>query len=77
MRVFQEDMWAVPVSASQGYTPETSDLQQLIAIDSKLRLFQPAVELPSLQRSYALVKEVCFQQNHVYTVAEIVLFVLP
>ncbi|XP_019725741.1 fibrous sheath-interacting protein 1 [Hippocampus comes] len=53
----EEDMWAVPVSASQGYTPETSDLQQLIAIDSKLRLFQPAIELPSLQRSYALLKE--------------------
>ncbi|XP_061699318.1 fibrous sheath-interacting protein 1 isoform X2 [Syngnathoides biaculeatus] len=43
----EENMWAVPVSTSQGYTPETSDMERLIAIDSKLRLFQPVVELPS------------------------------
>ncbi|XP_061699319.1 fibrous sheath-interacting protein 1 isoform X3 [Syngnathoides biaculeatus] len=46
-RNIEENMWAVPVSTSQGYTPETSDMERLIAIDSKLRLFQPVVELPS------------------------------
>ncbi|XP_077414744.1 fibrous sheath-interacting protein 1 isoform X2 [Vanacampus margaritifer] len=51
------DMWAVPVSESQGYTPETSDLERLITIDSKLRIFRPAVELPSLQSFYTLLKE--------------------
>ncbi|XP_077394055.1 fibrous sheath-interacting protein 1 isoform X2 [Festucalex cinctus] len=51
------DMWAVPVSESQGYTRETSDLERLITIDSKLCDFQPAVELPSLQSSYTHLKE--------------------
>ncbi|XP_061651181.1 fibrous sheath-interacting protein 1 isoform X2 [Phyllopteryx taeniolatus] len=53
----EEDMWAVPVSTSQGYTPETSDLERLIAIDSKLRLFQPVVELLSPQGTYTFLNE--------------------
>ncbi|XP_061651183.1 fibrous sheath-interacting protein 1 isoform X3 [Phyllopteryx taeniolatus] len=56
-RNIEEDMWAVPVSTSQGYTPETSDLERLIAIDSKLRLFQPVVELLSPQGTYTFLNE--------------------
>ncbi|MEQ2280668.1 hypothetical protein AMECASPLE_022214 [Ameca splendens] len=45
-------MWATSVSAGQGYTPEPSDLEQLMKIDSKIRLLFPAEEFHSLQSSY-------------------------
>ncbi|KAM4723566.1 fibrous sheath-interacting protein 1 isoform 2-T2 [Anableps anableps] len=48
----EEAMWATSVSAGQGYTPEPSDLEQLMEIDSKIRLFLPAEEFHSLQSSY-------------------------
>ncbi|XP_049595445.1 fibrous sheath-interacting protein 1 [Syngnathus scovelli] len=53
----KEDMWAVPVSASQGYAPEVSDMERLLAIDSKLCHFQPAVTPPSMQICYTLSDE--------------------
>ncbi|KAK2826179.1 hypothetical protein Q5P01_020393 [Channa striata] len=48
----EEDMWAVSVLTGQGYTPEPSDLEQLIDIDSKMRLLLPNEELLSTQSSY-------------------------
>lgn len=52
MLSFQEDMWAVSVLTGQGYTPEPSDLEQLIDIDSKMRLLLPDEEFHSVQSSY-------------------------
>ncbi|XP_028251877.1 fibrous sheath-interacting protein 1 [Parambassis ranga] len=48
----EETMWAVPVLTGQGYTPEPSDLQQLIDIDSKIGLILPGEEIYSVQSSY-------------------------
>ncbi|XP_074516391.1 fibrous sheath-interacting protein 1 isoform X5 [Sebastes fasciatus] len=48
----EEDMWAVSVRTGQGYTPEPSDLQRLIDIDSKIRLLLPVEEFLSVQSSY-------------------------
>ncbi|AWP16627.1 putative fibrous sheath-interacting protein 1 [Scophthalmus maximus] len=48
----EEDMWAVSVLSGQGYTPEPSDLEQLIDIDSKMRLLLPVEEFVSVQSSY-------------------------
>ncbi|XP_016893885.1 fibrous sheath-interacting protein 1 isoform X2 [Cynoglossus semilaevis] len=48
----EEDMWAVSVLTGQGYTPEPSDLEQLIDIDSKMRLLLPDEEFHSVQSSY-------------------------
>ncbi|XP_067334882.1 fibrous sheath-interacting protein 1 isoform X2 [Channa argus] len=48
----EEDMWAVSVLTGQVYTPEPSDLEQLIDIDSKMRLFLPTKEFLSTQSSY-------------------------
>ncbi|XP_037652503.1 fibrous sheath-interacting protein 1 isoform X7 [Sebastes umbrosus] len=48
----EEDMWAVSVRTGQGYTPELSDLQRLIDIDSKIRLLLPVEEFLSVQSSY-------------------------
>lgn len=48
----EEDMWAVSVLTGQGYTPEPSDLEQLIDIDSKIRLLLPVGEFLSVQSSY-------------------------
>ncbi|KAK5604220.1 hypothetical protein CRENBAI_020985 [Crenichthys baileyi] len=48
----KEAMWATSVSAGQGYTPEPSDLEQLMKVDSKIRLLFPAEEFHSLQSSY-------------------------
>ncbi|XP_033985997.1 fibrous sheath-interacting protein 1 isoform X2 [Trematomus bernacchii] len=46
------DMWAVSVSTGQGYIPEPSDLEQLIDIDSKMRLLLPVEEFASMNSSY-------------------------
>ncbi|XP_039641742.1 fibrous sheath-interacting protein 1 isoform X3 [Perca fluviatilis] len=51
----EEDMWAVSVLTGQGYSPEPSDLEQLIDIDSKICLLLPAEELLSVQSSYTNV----------------------
>ncbi|KAM4540822.1 fibrous sheath-interacting protein 1 isoform 2-T2 [Fundulus diaphanus] len=48
----KEAMWATSASAGQGYTPEPSDLEQLMEIDSKIRLLLPAAEFHSLESSY-------------------------
>nr|XP_046268075.1 fibrous sheath-interacting protein 1 [Scatophagus argus] len=48
----EEDICAVSVLTGQGYTPEPSDLEQLINIDSKIRLLLPAEEFFSVQSSY-------------------------
>ncbi|XP_050934169.1 fibrous sheath-interacting protein 1 isoform X2 [Lates calcarifer] len=47
-----EDMWAVSVLTGQGYTLQPSDLEQLIDIDSKMRLLLPVEEFLSVQSSY-------------------------
>lgn len=52
MILFQQDMWAVSVLTDQGYTPEPSDLEQLINIDSKIRLLLPVEEFLSVRSSY-------------------------
>ncbi|KAI4804788.1 hypothetical protein KUCAC02_026403 [Chaenocephalus aceratus] len=46
------DMWAVSVPTGQGYIPEPSDLEQLIDIDSKMRLLLPVEEFASMNSSY-------------------------
>nr|XP_033499312.1 fibrous sheath-interacting protein 1 isoform X1 [Epinephelus lanceolatus] len=48
----EEDMWAVSVLTGQGYTPEPSDLEQLIDINSKIRFLLPVEEFLSVQSSY-------------------------
>eukprot|EP00064_Thunnus_orientalis_P003390 superscaffoldBa00000274_g3399 len=48
----EEDMWAVSVLTGQGYTPQPSDLEQLIDIDSKIRLLLPVEESLYVQSSY-------------------------
>ncbi|XP_019940786.2 fibrous sheath-interacting protein 1 isoform X2 [Paralichthys olivaceus] len=48
----EEDKWAVSVLTGQGYTPVPSDLEQLIDIDSKMRLLLPVEEFVSVQSSY-------------------------
>ncbi|XP_045917745.1 fibrous sheath-interacting protein 1 isoform X3 [Micropterus dolomieu] len=45
----EEDVWA---TTDQGYTPEPSDLEQLIYIDSKIRFLLPDEEFLSVQSSY-------------------------
>ncbi len=64
MILLQEDMWAVSVLTGQGYTPEPSDLEQLIDIDSKIRLLSPVGEFLSVQSSYTNLSlyQVCIQQ---------------
>ncbi len=52
MILFQQDMWAVSVLTDQGYTPEPSDLEQLIDIDSKIRLLLPVEEFLPVRSSY-------------------------
>ncbi|XP_044231270.1 fibrous sheath-interacting protein 1 isoform X2 [Thunnus albacares] len=51
----EEDMWAVSVLTGQGYTPQPSDLELLIDIDSKIRLLLPVEESLSVQSSYTNV----------------------
>ncbi|XP_034713744.1 fibrous sheath-interacting protein 1 isoform X2 [Etheostoma cragini] len=46
----EEDMWT-----GQGYSPEPSDLEQLIDIDSKICLLLPAEELHSVHSSYSIL----------------------
>ncbi|KAG7237287.1 hypothetical protein INR49_032620 [Caranx melampygus] len=53
----EEDMWAVSLLTGQGYTPEPSDLEQLIDIDSKMRLLLPAEQYLSVQSSYTSFSE--------------------
>ncbi|KAM3871339.1 fibrous sheath-interacting protein 1 [Diretmus argenteus] len=48
----EEDTWAVSIPTGQGYTPEPSDLEQLIDIDSRLHLLLPVEDFPSVQSSY-------------------------
>ncbi|KAM9341265.1 fibrous sheath-interacting protein 1 [Symphorus nematophorus] len=57
----EEDMWAVSVLTGQGYTPEPSDLEQLIDIDSKIRLLLPVEEYLSVQSSYT---NLSFSKGH-------------
>ncbi|XP_030574514.1 fibrous sheath-interacting protein 1 isoform X4 [Archocentrus centrarchus] len=64
----EETMWAVSVLTGQGYTPEPSDLEHLIDIDSKIRLLLPVEEFHSVQSSYTNVtmsqgpgSEVCWK----------------
>uniref|UniRef100_A0A8C4E4M4 Fibrous sheath-interacting protein 1 n=1 Tax=Dicentrarchus labrax TaxID=13489 RepID=A0A8C4E4M4_DICLA len=61
----REDMWAVSVLTRKGYTPEPSDLEQLINIDSKIRLLLPVEEFLSVQSSYTnlSMSQVCIQQR--------------
>nr|XP_043903448.1 fibrous sheath-interacting protein 1 isoform X1 [Solea senegalensis] len=54
----EEDMWAVSVLTRQGYTPEPSDLEQLIDIDSKMRLLLPDEEFHSVQSSYTNISTI-------------------
>lgn len=63
--LFQQEMWAVSVLAGHGYTPQPSDLEQLIDIDSKMRLLLPAEESLSVQSSYTNfnISRVCIQQH--------------
>ncbi|KAK5886144.1 hypothetical protein CesoFtcFv8_017212 [Champsocephalus esox] len=46
------EMWAVSVPTGQGYIPEPSDLEQLIDIDSKMRLLLPVEEFASMNSLY-------------------------
>ncbi|KAM9354870.1 fibrous sheath-interacting protein 1 [Pholidichthys leucotaenia] len=48
----EDSMWAVSVLTGQGYTLEPSDLEQLIDIDSKIRLLLPVGELHSVENSF-------------------------
>lgn len=63
MLFLQEDTWAVSVITGRGYTPEPSVLEQLIDIDSKIRLLLPAEEFLSVQSSYTSfsISRVCIQ----------------
>ncbi|XP_058471817.1 fibrous sheath-interacting protein 1 isoform X3 [Solea solea] len=54
----EEDMWAVSVLTRQGYTPEPSDLEQLIDIDSKMRLLLPDEGFHSVQSSYTNISTI-------------------
>ncbi|XP_028293870.1 fibrous sheath-interacting protein 1 isoform X2 [Gouania willdenowi] len=63
---FNEDTtWAVSVLSGHGYIPEPSDLEKLIDIDSKIRLFLSDEEFDSLQHSFTnlSLSRVCRQQN--------------
>ncbi|XP_071057775.1 fibrous sheath-interacting protein 1 [Pseudochaenichthys georgianus] len=57
----ERDMWAVSVPTGQGYIPEPSDLEQLIDIDSKMRLFLPVEEFASMNSSY---RNLTMSQGH-------------
>lgn len=65
MMLFQLDMWAESVLTGQGYTPEPSDLRQLIDIDSKIHHLLPVKEFLSVQGSYTnlSLSQVCTQQH--------------
>lgn len=65
MVLFQEDIWAGSDLTGQGYTPEPSDLEQLIDIDSKIQLLIPVKEFLSESGSYTnlSVPQVCVQQH--------------
>nr|XP_020469585.1 fibrous sheath-interacting protein 1 isoform X2 [Monopterus albus] len=45
----EEDMWALSSVIAQGYTPDPSDLEQLIDIDSKMHLLLPLEEFLSVR----------------------------
>ncbi|KAM9842964.1 LOW QUALITY PROTEIN: fibrous sheath-interacting protein 1 [Aulostomus maculatus] len=51
----EDNMWAVSVLTSQGYTPLPSDLEQLIDVDSKMRLLLPSEEFLLMQSSHTNV----------------------
>ncbi|KAM9708011.1 fibrous sheath-interacting protein 1 [Menidia menidia] len=48
----KEAMRVVSALTAQGYTPEPADLEQLMEIDSKIRLLIPIEEFHSVQSSY-------------------------
>lgn len=54
-------MRAVSVLTGHGYTPEPSDLEKLIDIDSKIHVFHPVEEYQSIQSSYTNMSQVCIQ----------------
>ena len=64
MLFFQDTMRAVSVLTGHGYTPEPSDLEKLIDIDSKIHIFLPVEEYHSIQSSYTNMSQVCIQQHY-------------
>ncbi|XP_041711132.1 fibrous sheath-interacting protein 1 isoform X2 [Coregonus clupeaformis] len=46
------DMWVVPVPAGEGYTPEPTERDQLIHIDSRLQLLLPVEDFLSVRSPY-------------------------
>lgn len=46
---FQGDLWAESVLTAQGYTPQPSDLEQLIRIDSRIHLLLPVRDVLSVR----------------------------
>lgn len=66
MCLFQQEMWAVSVLTAHGYTPEPTDLEQLIDIDTKMRVLLPAEDFLSAQSSYTNfnISRVCIQQHY-------------
>uniref|UniRef100_A0A674B4K3 Fibrous sheath-interacting protein 1 n=1 Tax=Salmo trutta TaxID=8032 RepID=A0A674B4K3_SALTR len=46
------DMWAAPVQAGEGYTPEPTERDQLIHIDSRLQLLLPVEDFLSVRSPY-------------------------
>ncbi|XP_030247514.1 fibrous sheath-interacting protein 1 isoform X2 [Sparus aurata] len=57
----EEDTHAVSVQTGRGYTPEPSDLEQLIHINSKIRLLLPVEEFLSVKSSCT---NLSFSQAH-------------
>ncbi|XP_054861869.1 fibrous sheath-interacting protein 1 isoform X2 [Amphiprion ocellaris] len=53
-------MWAVSVLTDQGYTPEPSDLEQLIDIDSKIHHLHPDNDFHAYTSSYT---DLCMSQG--------------
>ncbi|XP_014065924.2 fibrous sheath-interacting protein 1 isoform X3 [Salmo salar] len=46
------DLWAAPVQAGEGYTPEPTERDQLIHIDSRLQLLLPVEDFLSVRSTY-------------------------
>eukprot|EP00063_Salmo_salar_P091089 XP_014065924.1 PREDICTED: fibrous sheath-interacting protein 1 isoform X4 [Salmo salar] len=46
------DLWAAPVQAGEGYTPEPTERDQLIHIDSRLQLLLPVEDFLSVRSPY-------------------------
>ncbi|CAG5866327.1 unnamed protein product [Menidia menidia] len=61
----KEAMRVVSALTAHGYTPEPADLEQLMEIDSKIRLLIPIEEFHSVQSSYTNISmsQVCIQKS--------------